>query len=262
MRFLKFVFVLLFITACKSTSTLTPDASKELKKLSSRKIIKNHLENSFSANTVDARLKVQYSDNKNDGIRKRQSLTVRLRIQKDSVIWIKGKKVINAFRAKITPNSFSYYSSISKEYFTGDYTLLKQLLGVDITFKQLQSIFLGESIWDMKKNRFESSLADNSYKLTPKKQEELYLIFFYFHPENFRVKKLFIDDKAGKTLRIDYNSYIKKSNELFPKRIQINATEKAYYTFISLDVKSLELNKPLSMPYRIPEGYKELVVKK
>ena len=259
MKTLRLLLILVFITACKSVDVASNDSS--FKKLTAKKVIKNHETNFFAAKTLDARLRVSFSDNRS-GQRKRQSLTVRLRIQKDSVIWIKGSKVVSAFRAKITPSSFSYYSPITKEYFTGDYTFLKELLGIEVTFNQLQNLFFGQSVLDIADEKFQYSKESKSHKLTPKKQNDLFSAFFYFYPKNFRLKKLFIEDTSGKTLRIDYNSYIKKSNEYFPKRIVINSTNGDYYTFLDMDVKSVEFNLALTIPYSIPVGYKELKIKK
>lgn len=261
MKFFRIVLIFFLVIACKSKSPIVDVGSTDIKKLPARKIVKNHLENSFTSKTLDARLRVLYSDNKGVG-KNRKSLSVRLRIIKDSVIWIKGSKVVSAFRAKITPSSFSYYSPITKEFLNGDYTYLKDLLGVEVSFDQLQNMFFGQSIWNLKEQRFESSIEQKSHKLTPKKQKELYSIFFYFYPSNFRLKKQLILDKSNKMLNISYPGYILKEDEYFPKKIDINATDRDYFTYISMDVKSLEVNKPISTPYRIPDGYKEIVVKK
>lgn len=262
MRYALYILLFLVVSSCKTKSVVLDDKLKDVKKLPARKIVKNHQENIFTSQTIDARLKVQYSDNKNKGRRNRQSLTVRLRMKKDSVIWIKGSKVVSAFRARITPESFSYYSPITKEYFTGDYGFLEQMLGVEVSFDQLQNLFLGQSIWDLKDHRFDSSIEQNAHKLTPKKQKELYSIFFYFYPTNFRLKKQLIVDTEDKMLNITYPGYILQEGEYFPKKIEINASEKSSYTFISVDTRSIEINKPISIPYRIPDGYKELVINK
>ena len=214
MKIFKILLLSFLIVACKSNKPIVSADATNIKKLSARKVLKKHQEYSFSAKTLDARINVRYSDNRT-GKRKRNSLKVRLRMHKDSVIWLKGSKVVSAFRAKITPTEFSYYSPLSKEYFTGDYTFLKQLLGVEVNFNQLQNLFLGQSVWELKDKKFSSKVDDKSYKLTPKKQEELYSIFFYFHPNNFRLKKQFLEDRNNKTLRITYPSFIKEQNEFF-----------------------------------------------
>ena len=143
---------------------------------------------SLDAKTLDARLKIGYVDARN-GKRNKVSFTVTLRIQKDSIIWMKGSKIISAFRVKITPTTFSYYSLIDKKYFEGDFSLLEKMLGTKITYKQVQNLLLGESILDLKKQKYLSEVAGNLHKLTPKKQHKLYRIFFFFDPNNYRLKK-------------------------------------------------------------------------
>ena len=54
--------------------------------------------------------------NFNDGITK-QSISVYLRIKKDEVIWLKGTKFINVFKAKITPDKVRFYSPDREKIF-------------------------------------------------------------------------------------------------------------------------------------------------
>lgn len=253
------IVLLLFLAGCKSTKNSVVAEKTNLGKLSAKKIIRKHEASKFSAKTIEARLKVAYSSYK-EGKKSSQSLSVRLYIQKDATIWLKGSKIISAFKAKITPNSFSFYSPITKEYFTGDYTFLKELLGVDISFAQLQSLFLGESVWDLRSQKFMSEIEGKSYKLTPENQEAIYSIFFYFHPTSFRLKKQVLNDNNNslKSLEIFYPNYISKNNQLFPQKISINASEGRNNTFIDIDVRSIEIDVPVSMPYEIPKGYKRI----
>ena len=254
-----FTYVLLFFlvaTSCKPKKNIVEVV--EIKNLSARKIIKNHESNAFSAKTLDARLKISYSDNRKDK-KNKVNISARLRILKDSIIWIKGTKVVSAFRIKITPSTFSYYSPIEKEYFEGDYSFLRELLGTEVDFQQLQNLLLGQSILNLKDQRYSSKVEENTYKLTPKKQKELYRIFFFFHPDHFKLKRqlLKINDDT-QTLRVEYDSYTSKDNQLIPKRILVNANEKEKYTNIDIYFKSFELNKLLKTPYRIPRGYKKM----
>ena len=126
MKVFKYIIVILFLaTACKSNKAVIE--TTELKSMSSRKIVKKHLENEFVANTLDSKIKVRYT-NRRGSIRKRHEFTVRLRMKRDSLIWMKGSKVVTAFKIQITPDSFSFYSPVSKEYFEGDFSLLKKIL--------------------------------------------------------------------------------------------------------------------------------------
>ena len=203
------------VSACKTNKTVV-DASN-VKKMNARKIVKNHLKTKFEAKTLESKIKVRYTNYR--GLRKRHQFTVRLRMIKDSVIWMRGNKAITVFKLKITPNSFSYYSPLSKEYFEGDFSLLEKILGVQLNFEQIQNLLLGKSVFEMKGKRFSSEIAENSYKLTPKTQEDLFKVFFKVNPNHFRLDQMFLEhQKKDQTLRIDYNGYLKVDNDLIPKK--------------------------------------------
>tara|TARA_B110000003_G_scaffold174149_1_gene173766 strand:- start:19404 stop:20186 length:783 start_codon:yes stop_codon:yes gene_type:complete len=251
------VLFLLLLGSCKSKKNIVESGG--LKALSVKKIIKKHNAISFNAKTLEAKLKINYSDNQN-GKRNRISFNVRLRMQKDSVIWMKGSySILSAFRAKITPTTLSYYSLIDKKYFIGDYSLLENILGTKITFKQLQNLLLGESILDLRKEKYLSEIDDLFYRLTPKEQQGLYHIFFFFDPINFKLRSQLLQVTGeNKTLQISYNNYINYNSQLIPKKIIINARKTDQYTNINIDFKSVILNKKISVPYRIPSNYKPI----
>lgn len=258
MKYLKYLLLLVVVvSACKSQKELVTVA--KVKNLSARKVVKGHYDSFFMANTLDAKLKVNYS-NYNGKKRTRYGFSVRLRMKKDSLIWIKGTyKVLSAFRIKITPNSFSYYSPLEKHYFTGDFSLLKELLGQDVTFNQVQNLFLGQSMVNLKEQKFSSEVEEDAYKLTPKKQEDLYNLFFYFLPNNLRLKKQLISsDSDDKSLRVSYDSYINFEGELVPKKMMLYAKNKEKYTNIQIDFRSLTLNQEIKTPFTIPTGYKKI----
>lgn len=245
------------ISACKTNKTVV-DVSN-VKKMNARKVVKNHLKTEFEANTLESKIKVRYTNNRG-GLRKRHQFTVRLRMIKDSVIWMRGNKAITVFKLKITPDSFSYYSPLSKEYFEGDYSLLEKILGVRLNFEQVQNLLLGKSVFDMKGKRFSSEIAENSYKLTPKTQEDLFEVFFKVNPDHFRLDQMFLERKEkDQTLRVDYQAYSKVDNDFIPRKMMINATEaEDAYTWIDLEYRSLKLNEPVRISYKIPSGYKRI----
>lgn len=259
MRIISCLFLFLIVFgSCKSKKNLVSSNAEVVKSISAKKIIKKHTAISFAAKTLDARLKIGYVDARN-GKRNKVSFTVTLRIQKDSIIWMKGSKIISAFRVKITPTTFSYYSLIDKKYFEGDFSLLEKMLGTKITYKQVQNLLLGESILDLKKQKYLSEVAGNLHKLTPKKQHKLYRIFFFFDPNNYRLKKQMLKTyKENKIVQIDYKSYSLLEKQLMPKKIVINASQAENYTKITIDFKSVTLNKQISTPYKIPSNYKPI----
>ncbi len=247
------------LTSCKSKQNVIKN--DVVKKLTAKKIIKKHKAVSFDATSLDAKLKVGYFEQKN-GNAKRYSFTVRLRVQKDSTIWMKGSKgIIPVFKIKITPSTFSYYSLINKQYFDGDYFLLEKILGTKISFNQLQNLLFGESILDLKKQKYLSYVADNSYVLSPKKQNEMYRISFLINPNNFKLKSQILKiDKEKQKLQIDYSAYTYLDTQYIPKKIGINISKKKMNTKINIDFKSLTINKKVSTPYRVPSSYKRIKI--
>lgn len=257
MKFVKYLLILTFVfSACKSKKMVADHTG--LKEISSRKLVKNHLSNKFNANTLDSKIKVVYTNNRGDR-KKRHGFTVRLRIKKDSIIWLRGSKLVTVFKAKITPNTFSYYSPLEKRYFEGDFSLLKKIFGIEINFSQLQDLLIGQSIFKLKGKRFESKIDGKSYKLTPKEQEKLFDVFFKINPNHYKLDQMYLaNENKDQSLRIDYNGYTKKEGTYIPIKVMINAAEGEKYTYINLDYRSLEFNKPVSFSYRIPSGYKRI----
>ncbi|AZJ34453.1 DUF4292 domain-containing protein [Tenacibaculum singaporense] len=240
------------LTSCKSTKNVTGDVA--IKELSARKVAKKHIATNFDKKTVDARLKVNYKNNKES-----LGFSVRMKIKKDEVIWLKGTKIISIFKAKITPTKVQFYSPYEKSYFDGDFMMLKKLLGTDINFKQLQSMLLGEALMDVKSERQEVQIQEKSYQLSPKKQPTLFDLFFYVNPKHFKLnKQLIVNSLKDQRLDISYPKYHKKNTTFFPEKINIRAKEKNKFTIIDITTRSVEYDTKLNVSFNIPNGYKEI----
>lgn len=254
MKVLKYLFfVVIFITSCKSNKTMI-DANATAKNLSAKKVSKKHDAVSFSKPTADAKLKVNFNNGKIN-----QSLSVSMKIKKDEVIWLKGTKFITVFKAKITPTKVSYYSPFAKNYFEGDFSLIKDLLGVEINFQQLQNLFLGQALLDFKEEKQAVEIVNNEYVLTPINQNNLFDIFFQINPGHFKLNKQFIVNTENQ-LRLDvaYPSYKVIDNELIPSAIKIQAKSKKSTTKIDLVYKDVVFNTPVDMSFNIPRNYKQI----
>lgn len=254
MKYYTLLFILFIgFTSCKSSKKAI-NTSTIVKKMSARKVAKKHMSSNFDEKTIDARLKVNYKDTKD-----KIGFSVRMKIIKDEVIWLKGTKVINIFKAKITPTKVQFYSSYYKNYFDGDFAMLKKMLGTDINFEQLQNMLLGQSILDVKSQRQEVVIKDQSYQLSPKKQADFFDIFFHVNPNHYKLDKQSIVNQAkNQRLDISYPKYSNKKNVLFPQKIIINAKTKDKFTNINLTTRSVEFNKKLNTDFKIPSGYKEI----
>ena len=247
-----FVFMLVF-TSCKTKKVMI-DTNAIAKEISARKVAKKHIVANFDRETIDAKLKVNFSNNK-----RKESFSVRMKIKKDEVIWLKGSKFITIFKVKITPTSIRYYSSLLKNYFEGDFSMLQKLLGTKINFNQLQNILLGQSLLNVKEEKQQVEILNNTYILSPENQASLFDIFFSINPSHFKLDKQSIVNTAkNKRLDILYPSYTLVDNVVFPSKMEIKAKKSTSFTNIDFTLKSVVFDTELEMPFSLPSGYKLL----
>lgn len=257
MKFFKAILVLLLVfTSCKSSKTVLGN-SVGTKSISAKKVSKRHLQNQFDKKTVEAKLKVAFQDNKS-----KESFTVKLRIEKDKIIWLNATYYgVIAARVKITPTSVSYYEKINRTYFKGSFEVLKNMLGTEVNFTQLQNLLLGQTIFDLNAQRYKSVVDNDAHLLVPAKQKALFDILFWINPTHFKVDKQELKNAAkNQTLKVSYNKYSIIDGETFPKRLQIRAKGKDKFTNIDIEYRSVIFNKNFSTPFRVPNGYKQVVL--
>ena len=258
MKLFRFILVAMLVFASCKTSNVVIGKSIATKRMSARKVSKKHIATSFNKKTIDAKLKVAYKTDKD-----KYNLNVKLRIDKDKVIWINVvyKRVILVARAKITPTSVSYYEKIKKTYFKGDFDLIENMLGTEVNFKQLQNMLLGQTIFDLKDQKYISEVDNESHLLLPMQQKALFDILFWINPVHFKLDKQSLKNlNKNQELNVAYKSYTTIDGEVFPKRIEIRAKEKEKFTNIDIDYKSIVFDKSISTPFRIPKGYKQVVL--
>lgn len=248
-----FTLVLFIITSCKTKSAVT---GSTIRSMSANKVIKKHYANDFDKETITARLRVKYKGKSN-----LPSVTASLRLKKDNTIWVSLSKLgFPIGKALITNDKVSYYEKINRTYFEGDFTLLSKWLGTDLDFEKVQNLLLGQAILDLKDEKYESTLENDVFDLTPKKANDLFDILFSISGSHFKVNKQQVQQE-GKTLTVGYKNYENIEGEMFPKKVLITALDGRYTTTVDVDYKSIAFNRTVSFPFTIPNGYKEIVLK-
>lgn len=254
MKFVKYFVVLVMVFASCKTKKSVIGSDMVSVEMSAKKVAKNHVAANFDKETVDAKLKANFNNGKLN-----QGFSVSLRMKKDEVIWLKGTKFITLFKAKITPTSVQFYSSLSKKYFDGDFSMLKKVLGTDINFEQLQNLLLGQSLINVRKHKQEVVIEGNSYVLSPKVQEDLFDVFFSVNPSHFKLdKQSIVNSKRNQRLDIFYPSYKVIDEAVFPSELKIKAKQPGKFTNIDFVVRSVEFNTDINTSFSIPRGYKQI----
>lgn len=248
------LFILTVFNSCKSTKTLS---GATLKNVKAEKVISNHYNRSFNFKTLNARVKVRYQDGKNSA-----SPNVSLRMEKDKTIWLSAKLLgITLAKVKITPDKVSYYEKINKTYFEGDFEFLSKWLGTSLDFEKVQNLLLAQALFDLRQDKYKTSISEKTFKLTPKKQLALFERLFMIHPQNFKVtSQQLMQSEKNRKLTVNYTSFQKVGNQDFPKEIYIEALQETKKTILEINYKTVDYNAKVSFPFTIPSGYDQLKV--
>lgn len=244
---------------CVATLLLTSCGSKKVvakgdtaSDMSARQIIKNHYRNDVNFETLRGRVKIDYSDGAAD-----QGFSVSMRMKKDEAIWLAAS--LSVVKVLITPERVSFYNKLDNTYFDGDFALLNDLLGTEVNFEMVQNLLLGQSIVDLKDQRYTASVAENLYQLKPDRQLELYKLLFLLEPSNFKIAlQQLSQPEKGRILNIAYESYQEVEGKVVPDKIVLQAQDGTGLTRIDLEYRNLEFDQNLSFPYSIPNGYKPI----
>ena len=245
--------VAVFFVSCKSKKIIS-DTSSNGKKLNTRTLVKNHYANTLDFKTLRGRLKIDYTDGSDS-----QGYTVSFRMEKDKAIWLSA--TLGVVKAYITPTRVSFYNRLQNEYFDGDFTYLSNLLGTDLDYQKVQNLLLGESLFDLRKEKYNTVEHNNQYQLSPKKANELFMTLLQIEPNNYKVAGMQLTQpQKSRVLDVQYKDYQQIDKKLVPNVIDIYVKDKEKENTIELTFKNIELNKSFKLPYKIPTGFKEIVL--
>lgn len=226
-----------------------------LKETSTKELISSHKAAMPEFETLAGRVQLSYETD-----RKSQSVTVSLRMEKDKTIWVKASILgITLAKILITPESVSYYETIGKTYFEGDFSLLGDWLGTPINFQQAQNLLLGQSIFHLDSSKYSSEIFQNKFKMLPKRQPHNFIHSLFLNPENFRVAlETLAQPEQDRILNIRYGDYQMVGGQYFPVDISIITSEEQSQTKIEVNYKKIDLNVDISFPFDIPSGYEKI----
>ncbi len=248
-----FILIGMSLIGCKGTRGVS--GSGNVEDLATSQLINQYYASTPSFNTLSSRLRIRYEDKKN-----RQSVSVTLRMEKDKTIWMNASFLgFPVAKAMVTPDRVAYYEKVKRTYFEGDFSLLSEYFGVDMNFEQLQRLLLGETVFDLRKGKYDVANEDNTYVLTPKKQLDILELFFFINPETYNLSKQRVrQPKDNLSLDVTYNSFQEVNQNTLPENLLIEVNEPNDKTTIDIDFKNIELNKSLNFSFKIPSGYKPI----
>jgi hypothetical protein len=245
-------FVLLGIS-CNSARSIVANGNVD-SKLTAKQLIRESTKCEARFKTLQAKVKIDIID----GL-KESGYTLNLRMETNKTIWISAS--LGLARVMITPDRVQFYDKINNQYFDGDYKILSDLLGVELNFDKVQSLLIGESLFDLKKDTYIISNSDVSYILQPKNQSALLELFLLFNPSHFKMdSQQLMQPSKKRFLQIDYTGYQEVKDEVLPQNIKIIAVEDSEELHVLLEYKSVSINEEVRFPFKIPSGFEEIIL--
>lgn len=288
-RRLRILIVLLVVVAsglssCRTTRDLT---TEKIRPISTNKLLNRVEKNAFEYDYLTIRrINCRFSGSETNA-----NFRVRLKALKDEKILVSISKInIPVSRMLLTPDSVKYVNYIDRNYFVDDYTFLSNFLNIDLDFKSIQSILSNNafSYRNDQRNKdfrtFETTVEDGLYLLQSEKERKMAkmvegneikierrlkrfddeaLIFqkMYFHPKNFALTKLIIEDWTNdRALRMNFSDFEKVNNHEYPGAIEMNMISPQETITLNIKLNGFSTEKIDEIDLNIPDKYEEIRV--
>ena len=222
-------------------------------------VVSEYHQGSFENNPADLlsiKGKMSYKVDQNQ-----QNLGLSFRIKKDSIIWMTGDFLgLTVIKAIVTPERVAFYNKIEKKYFDGDYELLKNMLGVDVSFKMLQSLIVGDALFPVNED-YKYTVEDNAHVFYHTRHDPTTLLknSIHFFDGTYRPKKEIIEHLLGEvSLEISYPIYKEFSHFYLPYSTIISVNNHDDISELILLYNKIEQVENLSFKFQVPEGYSKI----
>jgi outer membrane biogenesis lipoprotein LolB len=214
------------------------------------KIINAHNAAALEFKTLQSRMNVKYQD-----ANQSQNVTVDLRMEKGTQIWMSARVLgFTVAKVYITPDRVQFYEKLQKRSFDGDFQLISDFLGEELTFEQLENLLLGQVIEPI--NTMDYTVVNNRYEF---RQTGVIEKLFALRPSDFKVAQQSISKKSeNTTLDVKYLDYQTVSGKVLPEDITINANSNGKLVQVELQFNNVEFDQELSFPFEMPDNYKRM----
>lgn len=286
LRILFFILIVaLVFSACK-TSRLATEA--KIKPLSASKIIRNIEENSLDYKYFTIRrVNCQYEDDN-----EKTSFRANVKCIKDEVIVVSFNKLNIPFgRIQLSPDSVKFINYIDKTYFLGDYSFLKEIFNIELTFSDVQAIlsnnifsyrnlksrkdfvnfssivdsgmYVLQSVNRRKLDKIENKDKYQKYERLIKrfKDEAFILQTISVAPVSFNVKNIKIENRSGhQSVNFEFDNYTPFEKRNYPGEIIMKFNSKKNNIRMRIKMNGLSTDKIEKLNFNIPQKYEQVML--
>ena len=152
-----------------------------------------------------------------------------------------------------------FYEKINRSYFKRDYKDLPILLNSQFNLNYFQNIIVGNPIIDLDELRWKQFFDNKIIKVQADSKRNQLKIEYEFDFETLKLKRQIVY-KEDQTLEINYKGFETLRNIELPNEIEIIYTNNKKITLIDLKLKISRLDSEFEFTFKIPNGYKEIVL--
>ena len=251
-KYIQCLMILFILSGCKSLNVLP--SKKPIESLKIKRLIDNLEKSKGEISSFRARIKATFVNKKIN-----QSLSINLRIKEDKFLWMSANMLVPIAKLLMTKEKVFFYEKFQKKYYEGDYKFLNSVIGTSFSLQDVQNIFIGNPIDNIKKVKLKR-IDNPKYYVLINTSSEKYRSTFFFDTENFRIReqRLLLLGNKNSILTIKYPLYQKINGKTVPKKIQITSFIDGDFTSITLEFIRVDYPNKLTIPFKIPEGYSKI----
>ncbi|MGJ3233671.1 DUF4292 domain-containing protein [Marivirga sp.] len=186
------------------------------------------------------------------------SSSASIRMKKDSIIWISVSPVfgIEAARGFISQDTIVFMDRVNKDVYRYNYQSLSNALNFDIDFEMIQSIILGNQVFDFKGD---DNFSKRGGELKIDQKRGRFELETRASSKNRKVENVKVREiPDGSKMEIIFSEFNIVADQAFPfnTNVEIIAKGTEESTQVEINHSKVEVsNSPISFPFSVPGKY-------
>jgi len=189
----------------------------------------------------------------------RHNIGGQIRIENGKRAWITITAVggfVEVARMLMTPDSVFIHNRLERTAIIRDFSLVQQEVGLDLSFKQLQDILIGNLFLDDFSEGFNHEIIARTLLLTDQRRDVDVHFDFLLGMGLDRPISLVTRNNDGFAIRISYSNHGVVDGQLFPQRLHVSIPDMGVE--LVLYYQRIQLNVPQNMPFTLPASAQRL----
>ena len=242
---------LILIIACHTQKTIQQIAIVPINKDTLSRhhsVIDSMMSHKFVFEYLQLKSKIIVTDSSGS----KKTVTATIRMKNDSAIWASiGIAGIEGVRVLVTRDSVHIIDRINNEVVNNDFSFIKSLIAMPVTFSDLQNILIGEPVFlsDSVSGfiKTDSSYQLNFFSSTIKNTIQL-------NADYRLLTMLLVDASTQRTLEATFTQYDSTATKPFSSQRSITL-HNPHPTLIEINFSKLKINEPLLFPFNPKEKF-------